>query len=194
MTTRPWSPQEEKTLRTLYAKHPASTCARLLGRTKSSVKNRIHALGLQKTHNTGHFSPGGTPWNKGRAGLNLGGKARRFQPGHKPHNWRPIGHTRERSDGYLERKVSDTGYTPQDYVSLHRLVWRLHGRTVPPGHILVFADGDHRNIDINNLQCIPRAELMQRNNVHNLPPEVKELVRLKARLVRKINHLEKHHD
>lgn len=193
---RPWLPREDAQLSALYATHSARAVALMLNRTKSSIKNRACVLNLQKGHNNpGRFLPGSTPWNKGTHYVSGGNSVlTQFKKGQHPHSWRPIGHTRTRSDEYMERKTADTGNTRHDYVLIHHLVWRMHGHSIPRGQVLVFRDGDRRNFDINNLQLIKRQELMQRNSVHNLPAEVKELVSIKARIVRKINQMEKYHD
>ena len=124
-------------------------------------------------------------------GLDIGGKATRFKKGNRPHTWHPIGHTRVTKDGYLQRKTADTGVTRRDYVHIHHLVWRMHGGTVPPGHALVFRDGDRLNLDINNLELITRAEFMRRNTVHRLPPDLKQVADLKRQLSRKLTYIER---
>jgi hypothetical protein len=90
-------------------------------------------------------------------------------------------------DGYLQRKISDSHITRRDYVGWHHLVWRMHDREIPPGHALVFRDGDRTNCDINNLECISRGELMRRNSVHNYGPEIATLTQLRGAITRQIN-------
>ncbi|WP_068635053.1 HNH endonuclease signature motif containing protein [Thauera butanivorans] len=189
--SRPWSAADDDALRRLYTELSASAVARHLGRTRSAVRNRITALGLRKSTNSGQFRAGHTTWNKGMQGLDIGGKATRFKKGNRPHTWHPIGHTRVTKDGYLQRKTADTGVTRRDYVHIHHLVWRMHGGTVPPGHALVFRDGDRLNLDINNLELITRAELMRRNTVHRLPPDLKQVADLKRQLSRKLTYIER---
>lgn len=187
-TPRRWTAAEDAALRRLYAEHSTAATARMLGRTHAAIKNRVNALGLQKGHNSGRFLPGEAPWNKGTP-FEAGGRSAetRFQKGNRPHTWNPIGHTRTRSDGYMERKVSDTGCTRRDYVLIHHLVWRMHGATVPRGHALVFKDGDRRNFDIHNLELVTRSELMRRNTIHNYPHEIAQLVQLRGVINRQIH-------
>lgn len=175
---RPWNDNEDALVRTLYPTKSAGAIARALGRSRAAIKNRVNHLGLRKTDNPGRFPAGHTAWNKGMKGLDIGGKATRFQPGQKPHTWRPIGTTRENGDGYLERKIADTRCTRRDYVPIHQLVFR---------------DGNRRNFDINNLELITRRELMARNTVHTLPPELAKLVQLRGALNRQINRRSKAH-
>lgn len=46
MTRRPWSAEEDKTLRELAGKAPAEEIGRILGRPKGGVHHRINRLGL----------------------------------------------------------------------------------------------------------------------------------------------------
>lgn len=185
---RPWTAGEEAQVQALYATHSASEIGRTIGRTRAAVKKRVGKLGLHKYENPGRFQPGQAAWNKGIHFVSGGRSAEtQFQKGHKPHTWCPIGHTRETKDGYLQRKIADTGVTYRDYVPVHHLVWRLHGGCVPRGHALAFRDGNARNFDINNLELITRAELMQRNTVHNYPEPIARAVQLRGALIRQIN-------
>jgi len=71
---------------------------------------------------------------------------------------------------------------------LHREVWKQHhGQYPPAGTAIVFVDGNKQNCDINNLKLLTRKELMQRNSIHNLPEQLKEVLALKRAIVRKIN-------
>ncbi len=130
------------------------------------------------------------PWNVGKKGWQAGGRSAetQFKPGMKPHTWHPIGHERLTIEGYLQRKMTDTGTTRRDYVNVHHLVWLELRGEIPPGHILVFRDGNPANIAIDNLECITRAENMRRNSVHRLPKELAKLIQLRGALNRKINH------
>ena len=89
----------------------------------------------------------------------------------------------------LDRKVSDTGYPPRDWRGVHLLLWEEHHGSVPPGHAVVFKNGNKADIRIENLELITRRELMARNTVHNLPKPLAQLVQLRGALVRKINRL-----
>jgi hypothetical protein len=210
MPRKTWFDFEDDFLRKLYPMCRTELLAELFQCSLAGLYNRAQALGLKKDPGyleahcrlrpgvrasaATEFKPGGAPWNKGMKGLDFGGRSHetRFKPGSKPQTWRPIGSNRM-MDGYMQRKVADTGYSPSDYVMVHHLVWRMHGHTIPPGHVLVFCDRDRTNVDINNLELIHRSELMRRNTVHNLPRELKEVVDLKRGLTRRINNLEASH-
>lgn len=44
-----------------------------------------------------------------------------------------------------------------------KLVWEQAYGALPKGYVIVHRDGDRHNDDINNLEAITRAELLQRN-------------------------------
>ena len=173
-----WSDAEERALRRLYATHTAREIGERLGRSRIAIKNKALKLGLGKL----------VPWNKGTRYIAGGRSAEtRFQPGDKPHTWNPVGHERVSKEGYLLRKVTDTGVTRRDYRPVHHLVWQEAGREIPPGHALVFRDGDKRNFALGNLELVTRADLMRRNSYHNYGPEIAATVQLRGAIMRQIN-------
>lgn len=208
---KPWTADADQLLREIFPHVSTLEVALLMGRSPTAVHNRARSLGLNKTaerlaatraqpgerrNPATEFRPGMTPWNKGKKGLMLGSPATWFKPGQRSgrahHLWQPIGANRTSKEGYLQRKISDTGCTRRDYVPVHHLVWRLHGGTIPRGYALCFRDGDKRNLDINNLELVSRADLMRRNTVHNLPEPLRAVLNLKRSLTRHINRLERH--
>lgn len=209
MKKREWTDPEIERLKILYPDTRTQTVADELGCAVSRIYCKASELGLKKSaefmaspecgrlqpgKNVGassQFQPGLIPWNKGKK-FDSGGRSveTRFKPGQMPHTWNPIGTERITRDGYLERKMTDTGITRRDYVPVHRLVWEAQHGKVPAGHAIAFVDGDKRNIEIGNLECISRAELMRRNTIHNYPKEIAELVQLRGALTRQINKRE----
>ena len=167
-----WTARQVDLLRQLYPSTDSATIAERMGIKTTQVYHKAHKLGLKKsaefyaTRDAGRldgvrgqqtrFKPGHQTWNKGM-NFTAGGRSKetQFQPGTRPHTWRPIGHERVSKEGYLQRKVADTGVTRRDYVPVHHLVWRMHGRDIPPLHALCFADGDKRN-------AVGDAQLLQR--------------------------------
>jgi hypothetical protein len=190
MSRRKWEPYEDRYLRTLYPHFPCRVVAEGLGRTESTVYQRAQKLGVHKHpayfdtepggrttgQRGGHtrFKKGQAPWNKG-TNWTAGGRSAetRFGKGHKPHNWVPVGSERVTKDGTLQRKVSDTGYIPRDWKAVHAIKWEQYRGPIPPGHIVIFRNGDRRDFRLRNLQLISRVENMKRNTVWNrYPPEV----------------------
>lgn len=199
---------EEDVLRARYPHENTADIARDIGRTVTSVYRKANDMGLFKTPEfmasklagrldgvvgeASRFKPGHKTWNSGMKGWTAGGRSAetRFKKGNKPHTWNPIGHERTSKEGYIQRKLTDTGVTRRDYVNVHWIVWREAGRDIPPGHVLVFRDGNKTNFALDNLELITRQELMRRNTVHNYGKEIAQLVQLRGTITRQINKRE----
>lgn len=199
-TNSPWKEYEDQVMRTLYQNTSNAQLASLLDRSVSAIKNRSNVLKLKKSKaymqrvaNETRFSKGLVPWNKGQKFPSTGrSRETQFQKGQKPPNWMPIGSERVTKDGYLQRKMTDTGSSLKDFVPVHHLVWIEHtGQQVPKGHALTFKDGNKRNLDISNLELLSRADLMRRNSVQTLPPEIKAQVHLIAGFNRRLRRIER---
>lgn len=90
-------------------------------------------------------------------------KATRFKKGQTAHNSFPIGHERPNKDGFIEIKVSaPVGENKKRSVwkLKHHLLWEDLNGPIPPKHKVIFADGNNRNFDINNLILISDSEFM----------------------------------
>lgn len=197
-------------LRRHYADSLTADLAQVLDRPITQVYSRATKLGLAKSEafrasdKSGRmlkggalsvptqFQPGMTPWNKGSHYVAGGRSAEtRFKPGIRPHTWKPVGSYRVNADGYLEQKISDTGYPPRDWRGVHRLVWEAANGPTPEGMVVVFKPGrastDPTLVTLDAVECITRRELMARNTVHNLPKPLAELVQLRGVINRQIN-------
>ncbi len=208
---RPWSSDDLALLAALYPHLPTSKVAEKLGRTVCAVNGAAFGAGLKKTAERlqdagriqagqqtpamvgSRFKAGHQTWNAGMKGWAAAGtEATRFKPGCKPQTWKPVGTLRLSKDGYLQRKVTDTGYSPKDWQSVHSIIWAETHGAVPAGHVVVFKPGkkttDEAAIHVADLECLSRADLMRRNSYHtNYPPEVAQLVQLRGALTRQIN-------
>lgn len=189
----PWTDAEINILRQHYPAGGIRAVRPLLNRTDAAIRDKRQKLGISSKKNHGCFEDGQPPWNKGRKGYTPGGRnaETQFKQGRKPHNWVPIGAERLSKGGYLQRKMTDTGYPPRDWVFVHHLLWIEHNGPIPKGHIVVFRNGDKTDIRLENLELISRRELMGRNSVHKLHPALKPVVFAKARLTRVIRRLER---
>lgn len=216
MSRKVWSPSETDLLRRSYPHFKTSDLAEVFSCSVSQIYTKAALLGLCKSaayHDSsssgriksgsnvglnGRFKPGIRPWNKGMKGLDIGGHETRFKPGHRVGRaaelYQPIGTERISKDGYLQRKVNDDMPLQKRWRAVHLLVWEAEHGPLPAGYAVVFRDGDKRNISLENLEMISRAELMRRNTVHNLPPEIKAVVDLKRHITRKINFMERSRD
>jgi hypothetical protein len=213
-TRHPWTPAQEQLLRRMYPDTPTAEIARRIGVSVRSVYSKAHALGLRKTPEffasaeSGRMQPGsrlgektrfrkgGLSWNKGLKGWCVGGRSveTRFKPGNRPHTWQPIGTERITKDGYRQRKMTETGYPPRDWVMVHRIVWEAHHGPIPKGRVVVFHNGDRQDCRIENLELISRKELAQRNSIHRFPPALREVIHIKKGLTRRIRNAERRAD
>ena len=206
-----WTDSEVKLLTRLYPDTPTAQIAEQLGMSIERVYSKANLMGLKKSEaylaspaacrlrrgdNIGaefRFKPGQRVWNKGMKGLHIGGEATQFKPGHRGGRaaeiYQPIGAERISKDGYLQRKVNDDMPLQKRWRGVHLIVWEEVNGPLPPGHAIVFRDGNKRNVALENLELVTRAELMRRNSYHtNYPKEIAQLIQLRSALNRKINH------
>ena len=210
MRRKRWSEAEIAMLIEHYPNTRTRDLATRLGRTLSQVFNKANALGLRKTKETvvrmardamahadhpgrkTQFKPGQKSWNTGLH-YQPGGRSAetRFKPGRRlgaaALNYQPVGAERISKDGYLERKINDDLPYYKRWRMVHLLVWEAVNGSVPEGQALTFLDGNKRNVAIENLTLISRAELMRRNTIHNYGPEVAQLVQLRGAISRQLN-------
>lgn len=157
------------------------------------------------------FKPGQVPANKGLRGRKgwapgrmavgqfktgqLSGMARR--------KLKPVGTERISKDGYLERKIHNgapVGVSREEanrlrqrrWRAVHVIVWEAAHGPLPQGHAVAFKNGDKRDIRIENLECVTRAETMARNTLHNYPKPIAKAIQLIGALNRQIRKRERH--
>lgn len=204
-----WTTEQVEILRELYPYMRSHDIAARLGLRHTQVLDKASRLGFKKTkeaimavsklamQDPNHpgrkhqFHSAQTPWNKG-TNYQAGGRSveTQFKGGRRgmaAYNWLPIGSERVSKDGYLQRKMTDTGVTCRDFVAVHWIIWHEAGHTVPAGHALIFKDGNKKNITLENLELITRADLMRRNSVHNYGPEIARIQQLRGAITRQIN-------
>lgn len=145
-------------------------------RGEQSIKGFI-ARNKLNTGRTGWFEKGNTPHNKGKTwdeiGLSESAKSNmrknHFKKGNLPPRTRPVGVERIAKDGYVEVHVSQhcREKSNDQWVSKHRLIWeQTHGKPVPDGHRIIFADGNKLNFDPDNLVCVPTSLFAVINREH----------------------------
>lgn len=180
----------------LYPDNTNSVLAAQFDLPIHSVKNLATRLGLRKTSEhmqstakQTQFKKGHTTWNKGKSHpAHPNTTKHHFKKGQTPHNHQPIGTTRI-SDGYLQVKTADTGNTVRDYQPVHHLVWIEKHGPIPADHCVIFKDKDRSNIELDNLECISRIELMRRNAIYNYQPELINSIRILAGFKRKLRRV-----
>lgn len=177
-----------------------------LGWTYSKLANRAFKLGLRKSeefkmsdksgrHNLieggkkNRFTKGHTPFNKGMKmpeHVYQKCKVSMWKPGHIPHNWKPDGTILERIDKtgrvYKYYKVKNS-----HWILYHHKVWTDYYGPIPSKHVVSFKDGNSMNCDISNLELITMAENAIRNSIQRYPQEVQQIIKLNAKLKKKIN-------
>ena len=137
---------------------------------QQEFSRRFRKLGINQVgafcHNNkirtglGRYPKGNVPHNKGKKmPIEWQAKETQFKPGHMPHNYRPVGSERISKDGYIEIKVKD----PKTWQPKHRVIWEQHNGTIPKGYIVVFRDGNRRNLDIGNLALASRSISLKMN-------------------------------
>lgn len=201
-------------MRQAYPTTTARTIAGILDASVTAVHQKARLMGLSKApgfvadqarrdllsrgdhpFHKHRFSKGSVPANKGRKGAqSVGNMAQtQFKGGQMPHNWVPVGSYRvNRADNALERKVSDLPGPPNvRWKPVSRLVWEAANGPVPDGHMVVFKPDRKttvlEEITLDAVECISKAEHARRNSIHNMPPELADLARLRCRLVKAIN-------
>jgi len=196
-----WTEAEITLLRERYPDTDTNELADLLGRARHAVVSKAAKLGIAKSPEalsqtrakwsaTAWFKPGQTPWNKGLKGWKPPGvETTRFQPGNRPHTWRPIGSIAKNGDGIWTIKLREKtpGQPANNIIPLHVHLWeQAHGQ-IPDGHVVRFKDGNSDHVELDNLELVSRAEHLERNSVHRFPKELREIIAMKARLTRVIN-------
>ena len=208
-----WTDAERQLLRQRYADTKSEVLAQLLGIPLSSVYRQAHDLGLTKSDaylaspdacrlrrgdNVGaayRFKPGQVPPNKGTkgvTGVQEACRATQFKPGQMPHTWVPVGSYRINGDGYLEWKFGEEpGPYSKRWIPVHRKVWIEANGPIPAGKVVSFRPGMQTTvaaeITLDRLELLSKAEILARNRWQNLPPEMREIVTLRATLTRAIN-------
>lgn len=200
---RVWTSAKKEKLKAIYPNMTNEEIAKELGSTASAVDGMAFKLKLRKSkefmfeHSSkGFYTKGHIPMNKGRKQTEYMSaekiertKATRFQKGHCPKNYKPVGYERITKDGYIEIKVAD----PNVFELKHRKLWIEHNGPIPKGYNIQFRDGNKKNISIDNLYMISRSEQMRTKNsmYARFPKELQHLIKLKGALNRQINKANK---
>lgn len=125
-----------------------------LGVTTEIIKSLLSRKKIHTETRGCLYKKGSIPWNKGKKGY-MGANKTSFKKGNRPKNWKPVGSERL-IDGYTFIKIAD----PREWTLKHRIIWEEHHKKkIPRGSVIIFADGDKSNLNIENLICVTREEL-----------------------------------
>ena len=99
------------------------------------------------------FKKGFTPWNKGiKTGLK---PTNGFKKGFSPWHTRELYSERVDKNGYILIKIDKLN----KWVRKHRWLYEQEHGAIPENGIIIFADGNKNNLNIDNLLCVTRNEL-----------------------------------
>ena len=156
--------------------------------TEGQIKGAIGRNNLN-TGRTGRFERGHRPANKGTKGIMKANKTS-FQKGHTPKNHKEVGSERVSVDGYTEIKVAE----PNKWRLKHRVMYeKYHNVELDPKQLVIFADGDKRNLTKENLLLVDNKQLLTLNQ-HKLIKENGELTKVGlnlANIIIKLNDLKR---
>lgn len=135
---------------------------------------------ILKRKQSSQFKANNSPFNKGMKQQEYMSKeaikrtkATRFKPNHVPASTNKIGNgavvwRKERAHGKSYQYIRiDLGV----WELYHRHLWQARHGPIPKDQIVIFIDGDTKNVNINNLKLISKRENMYRNSVHEYAKE-----------------------
>lgn len=182
--------------------------AKRLGLSKSrewiaaTARERIESNPDHGSRRT-RLQAGHTPPNKGikrppgwSPGRMAEGQFKPGRPAHEARNYQPIGTHRINRDGHVERKVTDDpAIVPaRRWVPVYRIVWQEANGPIPKDHLVRFKPGMAtvvpEDITVDRLECISKAENARQNSIHNMPPELAAIARLRGQITRAIHERE----
>lgn len=119
-----------------------------------------------------------------------------FKKGNMPANHRDVGSERINKDGYIEVKVAE----PNKWKAKHRVIWEEANGPVEKGYNVQFKDGNPKNITLENLYLISRAQQLKEQNslMARYPKEVRDVIHLRGAIKRQMTlynkRKENHHE
>lgn len=203
-----FTPEMDAVLKDNYLEIPVKPLAASMGISAGVVNRRLEALGLvipkeviQARKKRNRFKKGQVSHNKGKRQKDFLSpealkrvRAQYFKKGHEPHN-------QKEGNGVISIRVDTKTQIPYKYIRIRPGKWELYQREVwkrekgkiPRGHLISFRDGNSLNCNIENLDCISKAENAVRNmeKYKNYPDSLQQAIKLKNKLIKNLNKNEK---
>ena len=163
--------------------------------SESAISNRKRKLNIKSGIVGGRFEKGNIPFNKGMKWdeymskeCQIKSSKTTFKKGNIPNNRREIGEERITVDGYVEVKVKD-GCLNDNWKYKHRYIYEKEYGDIPEGYKVIFADGNKRNFNTDNLILVSNSEelIMNRNNLFYDEKELTKTGTLIAKVIDKTN-------
>lgn len=188
------TPKERQFIKENIGKMTNKELAEALNIRVDQVRNIYRRMGIRRIEGDGRFKPGQKPFNKGLKQTEFMSKeaidktkATRFKKGNTPHNTAEIGDEAITKDGYIKVKIGN----PNEWIFKQRLVFQtFHNTELSTDDVIVFIDGNPLNFTPGNLQKITRQQLIEKNRIHQWPPELQEVIKLNNKLIRQIKKIE----
>lgn len=163
--------------------------------TESAIANLKTKYGLASGIIGGQFQKGQVSWNKGKKmspSQYKKSEPTMFKKGNIPANARAIGSERIDKNGYVLIKIQD-GHKNKNWIRKHRYLYEQVYGEIPEGHKIIFADGNNRNFELDNLVLISNAEelIMNRNNLFKQDKELTKVGITVAKVLDKVNKRKK---
>lgn len=163
-----WTEEKKDYLKKIYIGKRYKEIANLMAEkfnedyTESQVGNMLKRLQL-KTGTSNIFKKGHIPWCKGKGKVKI-----KKNPRNKK-----VGTERKDKEGYILIKVAE----PNKWELKHRIIYEKHNGKIPAGKLVIFADKDKNNFDIDNLLVVSKEQIATLNRV-GLIHEDKELTKV----------------
>lgn len=170
-----WTEEKKAYLRQIYEGKTYKEIAELMTEefkedfSVTQVNNMLKREKL-KTGTINKFQKGHTPWNKG-TGKPRKPKTREYTK--RQANQAPVGTETLTTDGYINVKVAE----PNVWELKHRFLYKKYKGEIPKGYVVIFADKNKNNFELDNLILVSRKQLVVLAR-HNLVQEDKELTKV----------------
>ena len=166
-----YTKQESNYLQQNYLELTNSELARQLGRSKTSIVNRLHKMQLRRPEGTFQkrgaqylFKTGSIPWNKNVKGIHISPDTE-FKPGHVPANTKHDGIITIRYHKRTGIAYKFIRIAKRKWVTYHSYLWQQKYGKIPKGHIVRFKVGcDTLDVQLENLILVSRKQHARMNH------------------------------